>query len=353
MRNNILKQYLLWVLIYTMVCVASIFIMDEVFNGVTVDFLYEHMNYRNFYFINYNRELMVVIVYCLGMLGLSICYILKFSRLLNMASSSISEESPEILGEKCPEELLEFSRKLKEFKDHLRENEQARLQAEQQKNDLVVYLAHDLKTPLTSVVGYLTLLEEAPELPVEQRAKYIGIALEKAYRLEQLINEFFDITRMNYQTIMAYKSTVNLTILLVQIINEFFPMMEEKNITVAQEIDPELILSADADKLARVFDNLFRNAVNYSHAGTEIVCNARKGNGCILINIRNKGDHIPPEKIAHIFDKFYRLDSSRQSSTGGAGLGLAIAKQIVELHDGTIEAVCNEGVMEFRIVLPM
>ena len=137
-----------------MVCVASIFIMDEVFNGVTVDFLFEHMNYRNFYFINYNRELMVVIVYCLGMLGLSICYILKLNRLLEMASSSIIEESPEILGEKCPEELLEFSRKLKEFKDHLRENEQARLQAEQQKNDLVVYLAHDLKTPIATIKSY-------------------------------------------------------------------------------------------------------------------------------------------------------------------------------------------------------
>ena len=217
----------------------------------------------------------------------------------------------------------------------------------------MVYLAHDLKTPLTSVVGYLTLLEETPELSAEQKAKYIGIALDKAHRLEQLINEFFDITRMNYQKFPTYKSPVNLTILLVQIINEFFPMLEEKNITAVQQIEPELILSADADKLARVFDNLFRNAVNYSHTGTELVCSARKGNGCILVNIKNNGDHIPQEKLDHIFDKFYRLDSSRQSATGGAGLGLAIAKQIVELHDGTIEAVCNHGVTEFRIVFPV
>ena len=353
MKNNILKQYLIWVLIYTMVCIALVFVVDNVFNGVVVDFLYEHMNTKNFYFINYNRDLMVLIVYCLGMLVLSMCYVFKFNRLLNLASVSISEEEPEILGENCPSELLEFSRKLKEFKESLKENEKARQLAEQQKNDLVVYLAHDLKTPLTSVVGYLTLLEEAPELPAEQRAKYIGIALDKAYRLEQLINEFFDITRMNYQTLPAYKMPVNLTILLVQIINEFFPMMEEKNITVRQEVEPELMVSADADKLARVFDNLFRNAVNYSHSGTEIVCNARKGNGCILVNIKNQGDPVSPEKLQHIFDKFYRLDSSRQSSTGGAGLGLAIAKQIVELHDGTIEAVCNDGIMEFRIVLPV
>ena len=278
----------------------------------------------------------------------------KLVQMLQMREAVPLEElQREIFGENCPEELLEFSQKLKDFKYSLKENEQARLLAEQQKNDLVVYLAHDLKTPLTSVVGYLTLLEEAPELPAEQRAKSIGIALDKAYRLEQLINEFFDITRMNYQTLPAYKSPVNLTILLVKIINEVFPMMEEKNITVRQEIEPELVLSADADKMARVFDNLFRNAVNYSHAGTEIVCNARKGNGCILVSIKNRVDHIPQEKRNHIFDKFYRLDSSRQSSTGGAGLGLAIAKQIVELHDGTIEAMCNDGVMEFRIVLPV
>jgi len=353
LKNNILKRYLIWVLIYTMVCIASVFVIDNVFNGVVLDFLYENMNSKSFWFLNTNRELAVFIVYCLGMLILSVCYVFKFNRLLTLASASISEEKPEIFGEKCPTELLEFSRKLTEFKSSLKENEQARRMAEQQKNDLVVYLAHDLKTPLTSVVGYLTLLEEAPELPAEQRARYIGIALDKANRLEQLINEFFDITRMNYQKEIAYKSPVNLTILLVQIINEFFPMMEEKNITVVQEIEPELMLSADADKLARLFDNLFRNAVNYSYAGTEIVCNARRGNGCMLVNIRNKGDHIPAEKIAHIFDKFYRLDSSRQSSTGGAGLGLAIARQIVELHDGTIEAVCNDGVTEFRIVLPL
>lgn len=353
MKDNILKQYLSWLLVYTMVCVAATFIMDTIFNGVVLDFLYEHMNTRNFNFINYNRELVVLVVYCIGMLVLSICYVFKFNRLLRLASSSISEETPKIFSEKCPPELVAFSRKLKEFKTSLTENEQARLQAEQEKNDLVVYLAHDLKTPLTSVIGYLTLLAEAPELPPEQRAKYIGIALEKAYRLEQLINEFFEITRMNYQTVTTYKTPVNLTILLVQIINEFFPMMEEKNITVVQEIEPELVISADADKLVRVFDNLFRNAVNYSYVGTEIVCSARKGNGCILVNVKNKGEQISKEKLERIFDKFYRLDSSRQSTTGGAGLGLAIAKQIVELHDGTIEAVCNSGIMEFRIVLPV
>ena len=353
MKNNILKKYLIWVIVYTGICVALVFVADEIINGVVLDFLYANLPRKMFYLLNQNRTRMVFFAYCVGIIAVSTAYVFKLNRLLNLAGRAICEEESELLSENCPEELLEFSGKLKEFKESLKENEQARLQAEQQKNDLVVYLAHDLKTPLTSVVGYLTLLEETPELSAEQKAKYIGIALDKAHRLEQLINEFFDITRMNYQKFPTYKSPVNLTILLVQIINEFFPMLEEKNITAVQQIEPELILSADADKLARVFDNLFRNAVNYSHTGTELVCSARKGNGCILVNIKNNGDHIPQEKLDHIFDKFYRLDSSRQSATGGAGLGLAIAKQIVELHDGTIEAVCNHGVTEFRIVFPV
>lgn len=353
MKNNILKKYLIWVMVYTAICVAMVFVMDEIFNGVVLEFLYANLPKKIFILLNSNRTRMVYFAYCIGIIGVSMAYVFKLNRLLNLAGRSICEEESELLSKNCPEELLEFSRKLKEFRESLKENEQARLQAEQQKNDLVVYLAHDLKTPLTSVVGYLTLLEETPELSAEQKAKYIGIALDKAYRLEQLINEFFDITRMNYQKLPTYKTPVNLTILLVQIINEFFPMMEEKNITAVQQIEPELMLSADADKLARVFDNLFRNAVNYSYAGTELVCSARKGNGCILVNIKNQGEHIPQEKLERIFDKFYRLDSSRQSTTGGAGLGLAIAKQIVELHDGTIEAVSNNGVTEFRIVFPV
>lgn len=353
MKNGTIRHYVTRILIYTAVYVVFLIIMDNIFNGVMIDFLYNIFPEQAFYTINNNRITTALLVYILGLVILSVIYVFKLSKLLNIASRSISEEEPIIFGEACPDELREFSQKLKDFKYDLKINEQAREAAEQQKNDLVVYLAHDLKTPLTSVIGYLSLLEEAEDLPIEQRAKYIGIALDKAYRLEQLINEFFEITRLNLQTIPTHKSPVNLTILLMQIINEFFPMLEEKKINLLQNIEREIIIPADADKLARVFDNLFRNAVNYSDESTDIVCAAHKKEGYVLISIQNKGDHIPPEKLNHIFDKFYRLDSSRQSSTGGAGLGLAIAKQIVELHDGTIEASCNDGITQFTVVLPM
>lgn len=327
--------------------------MDNVFNGLVVDYLYSILPARLFVIINNDQTFTAFFIYVLGLVIISVIFILRLSKLLKLASSAISEAEPEIFGTDCPDELRDFSQKLKDFKFELKEKERARVLAEQQKNDLIVYLAHDLKTPLTSVIGYLSLLEETQDLPIEQRAKYIGIALDKAYRLEQLINEFFDITRLNLQTVEAQKSKVNLTILLVQILNEFFPMFEEKNLNIVQEIEPEIILFADADKIARVFDNLFRNAVNYSYNGTDIICFAAKRENQVVIRVKNKGDDIPKEKLEHIFDKFYRVDNSRRTTTGGSGLGLAIAKQIIELHNGTITASCDDGITEFEIILPL
>ena len=304
--------------------------------------------------IDYNTKTFFFIVMSFCSVLLAVWHFHNFGKAMEETQKAITGiyENPE-KKISLPANFHDMEMELNEVRIKTHADQQAAKEANQRKNDLIMYMAHDLKTPLTSVIGYLTLVAGEPDIPMDVKEKYMTIALKKSHRLEDLINEFFDITRMNYQTVTAYKTPVNLTILLVQIINEFFPMMEEKNITARQEIEPELVLSADADKLARVFDNLFRNAVNYSHADTEIVCNARKGNGCILVNIKNQGDPVSPEKLQHVFDKFYRLDSSRQTTTGGAGLGLAIAKQIVELHDGTIEAVCNDGIMEFRIVLPV
>jgi len=353
LKNSSIKKYLIRILIYTSAYILFIIIMDNVLNGVVLEYFYNNLPYNLFYIINHKRTFVAFFIYVLGLVIISVIYILKLNKLLKIASDSISEANPKIFENDCPEELKDFSEKLKNFKFELKENEMARALAEQQKNDLIVYLAHDLKTPLTSVIGYLSLLEETGDLPIEQRAKYIGIALDKAYRLEHLINEFFDITRLNLQTIETQKTKVNLTILLVQVLNEFLPMFEEKDLKIVQEIESEIFLFADADKLARVFDNLFRNAVNYSHNGTDIICLAKKAESQIVIRVKNKGDDIPKEKLERIFDKFYRVDDSRRTATGGSGLGLAIAKQIIELHSGTITASCNNGITEFEVILPL
>ncbi|MDE6700392.1 MAG: HAMP domain-containing histidine kinase, partial [Acetatifactor sp.] len=223
---------------------------------------------------------------------------------------------------------------------------------EQRKNDLIVYLAHDLKTPLTSVIGYLTLLQDEPQISQELRCRYTGIALEKAERLEELINEFFDITRFNLTTLTLETERINLSRMLEQLISESGPILEEKGLLWQTDIASGIEFVGDANKLARVFDNLIRNAVNYSYPQSEIYFSAQLSDGQIRLFIKNHGKTIPKDKLEHLFEQFYRADVSRASATGGAGLGLAIAKEIVEAHGGSITAESEEESICFTVVLP-
>lgn len=231
--------------------------------------------------------------------------------------------------------------------------EQALKTEASRKNDLITYLAHDLKTPLTSVVGYLSLLEEAPDMPEEQKAKYVHIAREKADRLERLINEFFEITRYNLQQILLEKETFDLSYLLIQMKDEFYPLLSAHGNTAQLQAQEDLTLYGDPEKLARVFHNVLKNAIAYSYPGTPIEIQAKRQEGEMVILFRNRGKTIPPQKLEAIFEKFFRLDEARASNAGGAGLGLAIAKEIVSLHGGTISATSEQEITTFRIALPL
>ena len=233
------------------------------------------------------------------------------------------------------------------------QNSEERLRAESvRKNELVAYLAHDLKTPLTSVIGYISLLKEAPDMPVEQRAKYTNIALEKAFRLESLINEFFDITRYNLQEIVLEEETFDLGFLLMQMADEFYPVLEQHGKSISIHADEDLPIAADSAKLARVFNNILKNAVAYSYDNTEIEIYAEKRENTIHVSISNFGKTIPKQKLDMIFEKFYRLDDARSTNTGGAGLGLAIAKEIVVDHGGTISVTSEKQITTFTVELP-
>lgn len=253
---------------------------------------------------------------------------------------------------RLPDALHETQMELNLAREHALNAAHQAKEAEQRKNDLVVYLAHDLKTPLTSVIGYLTLLRDEPDLSPAMRAKYTGIALSKAERLEGLINEFFEITRFNLAHLELDLQPVNLTRLLEQSTFEFAPVLAEKQLTWRLQLAPDVTLHCDPDKLQRVFDNLFRNAVNYSYPGTEIsVCLTRYVGG-VRVLVQNRGATIPEEKLTRIFSQFFRLDTARRSDTGGAGLGLAIAKKIVEAHGGCITARSADETVTFIVSLP-
>lgn len=251
-----------------------------------------------------------------------------------------------------PEELKEIEDRLNAVHLQSRQNAREAREAEQRKNDLIVYLAHDLKTPLTSVIGYLTLLRDEGEISPKLRQKYLSVTLEKAERLEDLINEFFDITRFNLSGQSLERSNVDVRRMLEQLLFEFRPLMDEKNLRYEFIAENPVQLMIDAGKMERVFDNLIRNAVNYSDPGETIEVSLETVDGKTRIVFKNKGIEIPAEKLGRIFEQFYRLDAARSSKSGGAGLGLAIAKEIVELHGGVITAESSSGgITVFTILL--
>lgn len=225
-------------------------------------------------------------------------------------------------------------------------------ESEKRKNDLVVYLAHDLKTPLTSITGYLQLLQDEPEVSEETKMKYIRVAASKAERLDDLLNEFFEITRYNLTQITLEKSEINLTRMLEQIIFEFQPMLKEKNLTCDLEAPKDYLFACDSDRIQRVFDNLLRNALNYSFPSSKIQIRMKTLDNAVSVEFENEGNTIPQEKLQRIFEQFFRLDNSRGTKTGGSGVGLAIAKEIVELHGGSIRAFSENEHIRFLVILP-
>ena len=266
------------------------------------------------------------------------------------AAEQLSRPSEEPI--QLPDSLEDISIQLNLAREQALRDARAAREAEQRKNDLIVYLAHDLKTPLTSVIGYLTLLRDEPQISPEIRARYTGIALEKAERLEDLINEFFDITRFNLSRLELERQSVDLTRMLEQVASEFRPIFAESGLSCSLDLPPKLHYSCDPDKLARVFDNLLRNASYYSLPDSTVEIAGRIEAEKIVLTFSNAGKNIPQEKLDRIFEQFFRLDSSRATRTGGAGLGLAIAKEIVELHGGTIRADGTEDRITFTICLP-
>ncbi|MEC2918846.1 vancomycin resistance histidine kinase VanS [Bacillus cereus] len=305
------------------------------------------------YTIRNNIEIFIYVAVAISILILCRVMLLKFVKYFEEINTGIDiliqNEDKQI---ELSAELEFMEQKLNTLKRTLEKREHDAKLAEQRKNEVVMYLAHDIKTPLTSVIGYLILLDEAPDMPREQKAKYVHITLDKAYRLEQLIDEFFEITRYNLQTITLTKKHIDLYYMLVQMTDEFYPQLAAKGKQVVLHASEDLTVFGDADKLARVFNNILKNATAYSKDDSVIDITANLSEDVVSIVFENDGN-IPKDKLATIFEKFYRLDDARSSDTGGAGLGLAIAKEIIVQHGGQIYAESNDNSTIFTVELPV
>ncbi len=351
-KMKLVGQVILRIIIYYIISILFyIVVLDGVLGNFLGNSLYR-INYDLYYWCVTSKEtILIVYLITVFIFALYRFFSLKVENREKLYSSldNILDESSQNV--ELPDEMIRFSEKLNKIKYEYALSKKMAKEAEQKKNDLIMYMAHDLKTPLTSVIGYLTLLNEEKRISKDLQEKYMKIALDKSIRLEELTNQFFEITRYNLNDMPINKIQLNLSILFDQLIEEFYPMLEDRKLELKVNKPNTLIYNADGDKMARAFGNLLKNAISYSYENTVIEIEMIDNEENIEVTFRNKGATIPEYKLEKIFDKFYRADESRGTNSGGAGLGLAITKEIIELHNGTISANSENETIEFVINL--
>ena len=365
-KNKLLKKtfinFVIKILVLSICMPFGILLLVALIDRLSFQWLYDispevYNNFREFFYSITDLRTLIIPILIIWVIGI----LVLLYRLLKKVFGYIDEvgKATEDLVNKdveyieLPDELEEIKNHMNHLKRESEKNEKLAKENEEKKDELIVYLAHDIKTPLTSMIGYLSILDEIDDMPKKKQKNYISIALDKSYRLEDLINELFDVARFNSEKIVLEKEELNLNLMLEQIIDDFYPTLRELNKSIKLNYNEPISINGDPDKLSRVFNNLIKNAISYSKEESEIVINLKKDNNNAIVEVINKGKQISKEKLSKIFEKFYRLDSARTSRTGGSGLGLAIAKDIVELHNGTIIAESNEEETTFRVTLPL
>lgn len=365
-KNKLLKKtfinFVIKILVWSICMPLGIFLLAVLIDRLSFQWLYDispevYNNFRDFFSsITTVRALVIplIIIWVIGTLVLLYRLLKKVFGYIDEIGKATEElVNKDVEYIELPDELEEIQKRMNHLKRESEKNEKLAKENEEKKDELIVYLAHDIKTPLTSMIGYLSILDEIDDMPKKKQKNYISIALDKSYRLEDLINELFNVARFNSEKIVLEKEELNLNLMLEQIIDDFYPTLRELNKSIKLNYNEPISINGDSDKLSRVFNNLIKNAISYSKEESEIVINLKKDNNNAIVEVINKGKQISKEKLSKIFEKFYRLDSARTSRTGGSGLGLAIAKDIVELHNGTIIAESNEEETTFRVTLPL
>ncbi|MCI8886903.1 MAG: HAMP domain-containing histidine kinase [Hungatella sp.] len=293
----------------------------------------------------HNPDSVIVLLYVLAGIGtFSVAFLLlqknsmNYITRLSTAIQSISEgdlnTTVEVIGD---DEFAAMAANLNKMVEDIRQLMDKERESERTKNELITNVAHDLRTPLTSIIGYLELLSGPTGLTPELEKKYINITYTKAKRLEKLIEDLFGFTKLNYGKVSMKIGKVDIVKLLSQLLEEFYPNFMDKNLAYELQSNvPAKIINADGNLLARLFDNLINNAIKYGADGKRIVVKIHATDGVVTVSVTNYGYVIPKDELPLLFDKFYRVEQSRSTNTGGTGLGLAIARNIVDMHGGTI-----------------
>ena len=276
-------------------------------------------------------------------------YISNISDAVQSISEGNLNTTIDVIGD---DEFSSMAANLNKMVEDIRELMDKERESERTKNELITNVAHDLRTPLTSIIGYLELLAGNSKIPAEMQHKYIEIAYSKSRRLEKLIEDLFGFTKLNYGKIAMHIGQIDIVKLLEQLLEEAYPNFEEKNLSYdLQSNVPAKIISADGNLLARLFDNLIGNAIKYGADGKRVLVKIHGEEDTVTVSVTNFGRVIPADELPLLFNKFYRVEQSRSATTGGTGLGLAIAKEIVDMHGGTIRVASDLNGTVFTVKL--
>lgn len=250
------------------------------------------------------------------------------------------------------DEIGEIARSVHQMTEELSRLMASEREALQSNKEMIACLAHDLRTPLTSLSGYLNLAMDTDKYDVEQRQHFAEVAARKADRLEGLIQDLFDYTKLMSGEITLHRHRIDFVKLVEQMIEEFYPLLEENELTCSFQTEcRELEMDVDPDLMARAVQNLLSNAVKYGKDGKQIIIRLEKGRN-VTFSVTNYGLIIPEKSLDMIFERFYRVEGARSPGTGGTGLGLNIAKEIITLHGGTITVESGVQGTVFSVEIP-
>lgn len=279
-----------------------------------------------------------------------IAYLEYLSNCLGEISTGNLDYEIDVIGE---DELAQVAKAITHMENELKYQVDAQIKVEKSKNELVTNVAHDLRTPLTSIIGYIGLVKARGYQTQEEADKYLEIAYNKAEKLKVIIEDLFELSKLHQQGVRLNKSNISLSNLLNQLIEELMPLANEKQIEIETYIDTSNTnVCIDIDKMTRVFENLIENAIKYCPEDETIYVELKSSRDHLYVAVSNPTETIPEEEIDKFFERFYRADKSRNTSAGGSGLGLAIAKNIVELHSGEIKANMKNDLICFKVMLP-
>ncbi len=354
MKNNIFKSFRFEIVLYSLLSLLyTLLTIAVVYVGV-------YLIYRG----DYNKlsgtsSVVITLITIVGGIILFVSYFLmltkKFIHYIREISEGINQISQGNLSNridvKNEDEFAFLANKLNQMADDINEIMENERRIEYSKNELITSVAHDLRTPLTSIIGYLDLVS-SKKLDQETQMKYISIAYNKSKRLEKLIEDLFTYTKFNFGEVKADYTEVDMVKLLNQLVDEFYPSFSEYHLDYKFTTDnPSAVIKADGNMLARAFANLISNAIKYGREGKNILIHLYKSMDGIIITVTNYGVIIPPEDLRKIFTRFYRVETSRSSETGGSGLGLAIAQSIILMHGGNIYAESDTERTVFTVEL--